>query len=408
MNINIQRLKANLLELSKFGFCEEDNGVYRQGFTPADMEARNWLLGKMKAEGFSAHMDEVANVIGHYGPDDAPAILIGSHLDSVPAGGIFDGSLGVMVGLECMQCFKEEGIELKNPVKVIATSEEEGRFGGMLGAQALTGNLTMEWLEQARAPSGLLLIDAMKDCGFDYRDALKARLNPEDIKAFFEIHIEQGPVLEAEKIDIGVVEGISGIFSWQVQLVGKADHSGTAPMEYRRDAFRGVADFAHEIPKIIEEVGTKTSRITIGRVEVKPNFPHTVPGEVNFTIVGRDLSSKILKKIAEVCHRKITDIAQFHNLEFNHEELSWLEPSDCDKKIRDMLLRLSDARRYSNISMPSGAGHDAQFFSDITPTGLIFIPSVGGVSHSPAEWTDWEDVERGANILLDAVTAMAI
>ncbi|MDX1518980.1 MAG: Zn-dependent hydrolase, partial [Gammaproteobacteria bacterium] len=250
--VNVSRIEKDIYELAKIGYNEEDKGIYRQGFTDADMQARQWLMEKFRQEDMQARMDGAGNVIGRFGNEDAPAILVGSHIDSVPCGGIFDGTLGLLTGLECIRTIRENNISLKHPVEVIATSEEEGRFGGMLGAQALTGRLTLDWLESARDPEGELLKDAMAKYNLDYREAMHAKKPRDSMLAFIELHIEQGPVLETEKKSIGVVEGISGVFKWLVKLIGKADHAGTAPMNMRSDAFMGMADFAHEIHRIID------------------------------------------------------------------------------------------------------------------------------------------------------------
>lgn len=352
-------------------------------------------------------MDGAGNVCARLGDADKPAVVIGSHLDSVPAGGMFDGTLGVIAGLECVRVIKEQNITLKHPIEIIATSEEEGRFGGMLGAQALSGALTLDWLEQAADPSGQTLKAAMAHYGLDYHQALHAHRPPGSIKAFIELHIEQGPVLEASGNTIGIVEGISGVFKWLIKLIGKADHAGTAPMHMRSDAFMGLADFAHEIQRIIDEDGTDKTRLTIGRVELKPGYAHTIPGEADFTLVGRDMSEEVIREIADNCRKALSAIARRHRLKFEYEEMSWLAPKDCSQEIMKRIERQSKALGYSYQTMPSGAGHDAQFFTDITPTGMIFIPSVGGVSHAPDEWSHWADVEKGCNVLLNTVLDIA-
>ncbi|TNE62619.1 MAG: Zn-dependent hydrolase [Alphaproteobacteria bacterium] len=406
-DVTLARIEKDLLALSRFGYNETDKGVYRQGFTDVDMEARRWMMQQFEAAGMTARMDGAGNVIGRYGPDDKPAVLIGSHLDSVPAGGIFDGTLGVVAGLECVRTIIENDIALAHPIEVIGTSEEEGRFGGMLGAQALTGSITPDWLESAHDPSGLKLKDAMAKQGLNHLDVLHAYKDPDDIKAFLELHVEQGPVLEAAHKTIGVVEGISGVFKWLVRLIGKADHAGTAPMNMRSDAFLGVAEFAHEIQRIINEEGTERSRLTIGRVELKPGFPHTVPGEVEFTLVGRDLEPEVMKALSNACRRVLSSIARKHRLMFEYEQMSWLEPMPCSSPIVDLVEKHTKQRGYSYMRMPSGAGHDTQFFAGVTDAGLIFVPSVGGVSHAPDELTHWVDIEKGANLLLDCVIELA-
>ena len=409
--VSIARIEHDILTVSRFGFNEADRGVYRQGFSPEDMAARAWLREQFEGLGMTHRMDGAGNVIGRYDPAgrgaDVPAVVIASHVDSVPASGMFDGVLGVVAGLEVVRTMKENGVEPLFPVEVIATSEEEGRFGGMLGAQAMTGHLTREWLESAADETGVKLVDAMQAAGLDPAQALHAYRRPETIRAFLELHVEQGPVLDIEKTTIGIVEGISGVFKWMVRLIGKADHAGTAPMDMRADALMGMVDFAHEIPRIIDEEGTDKSRITIGHVACKPGFPHTVPGEVDFTIVGRDLDHDTMKALAEACERVLSAIARRHKLHFEYEQMSWLAPAYCDRGIMDLIEARTKALGYSYKIMPSGAGHDVQFFCEHTRAGLFFVPSVKGVSHAPDEWTHWTDCERGTQLLYECVTELA-
>jgi len=274
---------------------------------------------------------------------------------------------------------------------------------GMLGSQALTGNLKMDWLERAKDASGELLRDAMARQQFRYWEAMDVARDPDSMVGFLELHIEQGPVLETEQQQIGVVEGISGVFKWLIKLIGKPDHAGTAPMNLRSDAFMGVADFAHEISRIIDEEGTDKSRLTIGQLELKPGFAHTVPGQVEFTLVGRDMSEEVMTNLANTCRKALSAIARKHKLMFEYEQMSWLAPKHCSPDMMSLLEKHSKAMGYKTIIMPSGAGHDSQFFTDITPTGLLFIPSVGGISHAPDEWSHWHDVEKECNVLLQSV-----
>lgn len=407
LSVNLDRIQDTLLELAKIGYNKEDKGIYRQGFSEADMQARHWFIELLESEGFSGHLDGAGNVIGRFGDLDQPCVAMGSHLDSVPAGGIFDGSLGVVAALEVMRVAKENGLELKYPLELIGTAEEEGRFGGMFGAQALAGNLTRERVMSAHDADGLYLHEAMTGVGLDPMKALTATRAPGQMRAFLELHIEQGPVLEAKDVTIGVVEGISGVFKWIVHLIGKADHAGTSPMDMRSDAFMGLADFAHEIPRIVDEDGTDSSRITVGRVELKPGYPHTIPGEVVFTIVGRDISEQVMHDLTNACRKTLSAIARRHKLMFEYEQVSWLTPQYCTEEVVDLIERNAKALNLSHIRMPSGAGHDVQFITEIAPAGLIFIPSVNGVSHAPDEWTHWHDIEAGANVLLHSALELA-
>ncbi|RXF02105.1 Zn-dependent hydrolase [Pseudoalteromonas sp. PS5] len=411
MKVNLERLKSMLFALAEFGYNHEDKGIYRQGFSDEDFAARKWLMSCAQQEGFISRMDGAGNVIIEMtSPEIAtkPAVIIGSHLDSVPAGGMFDGTLGVVAGFECLRVLKEQEVALTHPVWVIGTSEEEGRFSGMIGAQALTGKLTPHQLLTSHDAEGYMLTDAMRSQGLEPMEALNARLEPEQIDSFFELHIEQGPVLDQKGIQIGVVEGISGVFKWIVRLIGKADHAGTAPMEMRSDAFMGLADFAYQLDRIIAEDGTDTTRITVGKAEIKPGFAHTVAGEVNFTIVARDMDETVMEALELACHKVLTAIARKHQLVFEHERMSWVPPVKCSPDMIQFIRQQADVLSLNYQIMPSGAGHDCQVFCDICPTGLIFIPSINGVSHSQEEWSHWHDVEAGSNLLLHCVYQKAM
>lgn len=405
--VDLPRLQNDLESLGRIGYSGADGGIHRVSFSDADMDGRRWLMTRFEEAGLKASMDAVGNVFGRWEIGSGPTVLVGSHLDSVPRGGRFDGSLGVIAGLECVRSLKDRGVQLASPIEVVATSEEEGRFGGMLGAQALTGRLTREQLENARDESGLALTDAMRAQGLDPEAALAASRKPSSIKAFLELHVEQGPILESRGKTIGIVEGISGVFNWTVRLSGTANHAGTTPMDLRRDAFMGLAQFAARIPDIIATVGSDQSRITIGRVELQPNFPHTVPGAAEFSLVGRDLDEQVMTTLAEACRDAMRKAAEAQNLDCSIEQTAWLAPRPCSPAIIAAFREQATKLGLDTLMMPSGAGHDTQLLSEVTEAGMIFVPSIGGISHSPDERTDWADIEVGSNLLLHTLLSVA-
>lgn len=407
LRIQINRIKEDLNQIAKFSTNTEGKGISRPGFSGADWKAREWLCEYFRSLGLSARIDGAGNVCGRLGPENTSTILLGSHLDSVPEGGLFDGTLGVVAAMECVRVIQKNSIPLQYAIEIIATSEEEGRFGGMLGSQAITGHLDMEWMESAKDLLGYSLKDAMTECGLSFQSAISAKREPDTIKAFLELHIEQGTILENSGNSIGIVDGISGIFKWDIILKGRADHSGTTPMGMRRDAFLGLAQFGSQIHDIVVSNGTPDTRLTIGEVDVRPGYAHTIPGEVRFTLVGRDLSEEVMQVVAENCQLRLETIAKTQSLEFSYQEASWLSPQKLNPEIRDLIISKARELEYSYQLLPSGAGHDAQFFNTITPTGLIFIPSVGGLSHSPHEFSHWIDVERGSNLLLETCLELA-
>lgn len=406
--ISINRLEDDLKQLAAIG-RQDDGGVYRMAFSQADMEGKAWLEDRMKDAGLETSRDGACNVIGKLDGEDpnAPSLVIGSHIDTVPCAGILDGTLGVLTGLECLRVLGKRGIKPKCNVELIAFSDEEGRFGGMFGSQALTGQITPDTIHSATDPGGIRLEDAMKDVGLDPWDALQARRDPKSIAGYLELHIEQGPVLNSADEQVAVVESITGLFKWSVTLAGEPNHAGTTPMVLRRDAFMGVADFAHEIPRILDENGSELSRATIGRVELTPGSPNTVPGEATFTIDVRDTDETMLHELAAATRKALSAIARRRGLRFTYHVDSWIKPVACDPSMVDMVEAAAKETGVRYRRMESGAAHDAQIMASLCPVAMIFVPSVDGKSHSPAEWTAWDDIEAGAQVMLGAIERLA-
>jgi N-carbamoyl-L-amino-acid hydrolase len=261
-----------------FGLNPETGGLNRVGFSDADMAARRWIADTMRNDGLTVHTDAVGSVFGRWGPADTSCVMTGSHLDTVPEGGAFDGALGVCVALECVRAMRDAGLTSALPVEVAAFAEEEGRFGGMLGSQAVAGVVTPGWVEAAVDAEGIRLADAMRAQGFDPDTVATAARPPASVAAYLELHIEQGPLLETAGRSVGIARSVSGVCNLAVRLEGRANHSGTTPMDLRADAFAGLAEIAAAIPELIRAHGGPQSRLTIGQVTLQPNFPHTIPG----------------------------------------------------------------------------------------------------------------------------------
>lgn len=407
LTIDLPRLQADMGAVSQIGLNPADNGIYRPSFSDADMVARRWLMETMADRGLTTRMDGVGNVWGRWETGAGPAVIVGSHLDSVPRGGRLDGVLGVLAGLECVRSLQDGGFRPRHPIEILATSEEEGRFGGMLGSQALCGAVDREWLLSATDNTGVSLGDAMARQGFDVLDALEERREPATVKAFLELHIEQGPVLHRRGLAVGIVEGISGLLNWTVTLRGRANHAGTTPMEMRADALAGLAEFANALSDITAQYGTPQSRLTIGRVDLEPNFPHTVPGKATFSLVLRDMEDAVITALATHCRKRLQQIAAKHGLLYTIDEVSRLVPQHCHPDIVAMLLKLADGLDIPTLLIASGAGHDTQFMARLAPAGMIFVPSIDGISHAPEEDTAWPDIEAGANLLLHGIARLA-
>jgi N-carbamoyl-L-amino-acid hydrolase len=407
LRINFDRLKANLDELSNIG-REKDHGIYRMAFSEGDMAARRWLAQQIEEAGLTLHQDGAANLSGRLNQSHGrPVVMTGSHIDTVPGAGHLDGALGVVCGLEALRVLHERRLKLNHPVELVAFSDEEGRFGGLLGSQSLCGLLTPEAILAAEDLNGVRLTDAMAQQGLNAMDALSAQRDPGSIKAFLELHIEQGPVLDRQGMQIGAVDAITGLFKWNVRLIGSANHAGTTPMEMRQDAFQGLAEFAGQIDRVLEEHGSPRSRTTIGRVELLPGAANVVPGVAEFSLEVRDTDTRVLETLADAFRRTLSAIARRRGLMFEFEILSTIEPVQCHASVLSAVEESALDLGLECLRMPSGAVHDTQIMSGIAPSGMVFVPSKEGRSHSPAEWTAWKDIEAGANTLLNALARLA-
>lgn len=407
IQINAERLKDDIETLASIG-RSEDHGIYRMAFSEGDMAGRNWFKEKIKESGLAMHEDGAANVHGRLGWDDVKtSVITGSHLDTVPGAGHLDGALGVLAGLECLRRVKEENIKLKHALEVIAFSDEEGRFGGMLGSQSFTGMLSPESIINAIDLDGISLTEAMKACGYNAMDALYARRSPDSVHAFVELHIEQGPVLDQMGFKIGAVDAIAGLFKWDVSLTGIANHAGTTPMHLRNDAFQGLSEFASQVQRILDENGGERSVATIGRVELTPGAANVVPGRVDFSLEARDTEQRVLDDLQGAFRRALSAIARRFDLMFEFKVLSEIEPVKCSAGILKEITRAADELKIPHLQMASGAAHDTQMLARITRAAMIFVPSKDGRSHSIAEWTDMGDIEKGANVLLNTLIRLA-
>lgn len=407
LKVDVERLQRDVETLGSIG-RREDHGVYRMAFSDGDMAGRQWFCERIQEAGLDLFIDGAANIHGRLHWDgERPSIMTGSHLDSVPGAGHLDGALGVVVGLECVRRLKELGVALRYPLEAVAFTDEEGRFGGMVGSQAISGKLTPETIYNARDLSGITLVDAMAERGYNAMDALRARRTPESVHAFVELHIEQGPVLDRKHVPIGVVEGIAGLFKWDVHLIGTANHAGTTPMDMRNDAFQGLAELGGEIPRILEEDGSARSVATIGRVNLKPGAANVVPGRAEFSLEVRDTDPQVLEQLAYAFRKAISAIGRRRGLMFEFEVLSEIAPVKCDPGIVEIIQDAARELGSESLLMPSGAAHDTQMMASLTRAGMVFVPSKDGRSHSPAEWTPWEDIENGANVLLNTLYRLA-
>lgn len=406
-SVDIGRIKADILNLAAIGRNDSDGGVYRMAFTDADMAGKRWLLHRIEENNLQPASDGAANISGILpGRSDTSRVLVGSHIDTVPCAGTLDGTLGVVIGLECLRVLKSMGVQPEQTIELIAFSDEEGRFGGMFGSEAFCGFLNPDKLQTATDLDGIHLTEAMLRQGLDPIKALDARRDPTTIDCYLELHIEQGPVLDRELMQVGIVEQITGLQTWSLRLLGESNHAGTTPMLYRKDALMGLADFAHEIPRILEENGVETSRATIGKAQIQPGAPNTVPGIVEFSLDFRDPSADVLAELSDAFQKALGAICRRRGLRFEYAVQGDIMPVASADRLVHVLEQKAKELGLRHRKMLSGAAHDAQMVGRIAPMAMIFVPSKNGQSHSPAEWTSWDDIEAGANLMLHTLLAL--
>lgn len=402
--ININRLMNNLKELAKIGQAE-NGGMNRFSFTDEEKKANELVIRYMEQAGLSVYIDAIGNIIGSKeGTEDLPAILIGSHIDTVPYGGKYDGVIGVLSAIEVMHTLKEKGVQLKHPVKVISFKDEEGtRFGfGMIGSRAAAGTLTNEDLQRTD-DNGISIEQAMEEYGLEKKPLETVKL--ENIKAYLEVHIEQGKVLESKNVGVGNVTGIAGPLWLQFHLTGLAEHAGATPMNQRHDALVAASIIIAEIEKIAKKYPGAVA--TVGKLNVKPNGINVIPGEVEWTVDIRSIDESerdsIEQSIKELAHLTANE----RNLKLQISELQRVEPVLCDENIQKAIKESIQEIEDEVVSLPSGAGHDGMQFKYNFPIGMIFVKSIDGISHNPKEYSREEDIEKGANVLYKTLTRLS-
>ncbi|TQR21505.1 Zn-dependent hydrolase [Psychrobacillus vulpis] len=398
MYANHKRIEKHIELLSQFT-STPGVGVTRLTYSKEDLSARNYIKERMLEYGLTVTEDGLGNIFGKLEGTilDAPSVIIGSHFDSVPNGGAYDGTAGVVVGLEIAALFQENNCKPAYPLEIIALVEEEGsRFGGgLLGSRGMMGLLTNEEFHTLADKDGILAKDAMAQIGLDFtKEKLR---HPKSIKAFLELHIEQGPILEEKSIPVGVVEAIVGLTQLEVTVRGQAGHAGTTPMGHRSDALVTAAEIISAIPQIAVEEGNGTV-ITTGQLNVFPNGANVIPDKVVFSV---DIRSGMEVHVQNVI-RKVKELVSSKNenrIYTSTEQLLYISPKEMDNNIRTILKEKSEKLDIPYCSINSGAGHDAMVLSDFTACGMVFIPSKNGLSHCPEEWSDARHIADGTDIL---------
>lgn len=399
LHVNSQRLEQRLMKLAEFGKTEKGN--MRVAFSEFDLKGREYVMSLMREAGLTVRIDAAGNIIGRREGTERtlPPIVFGSHIDCVPNGGYYDGNVGSLGAIEVAQVLFENKVSTRHPLEVVIFANEEG---GLIGSRGMIGELHEPALNVV-THSGKTVREGIRFIGGDTEKLHEAARKKGDIKAFLELHIEQGGILDERKINIGVVEGIVGINWWNVTVEGFANHAGTTPMNKRNDALLAAARFIVAVNNVVTSIPGRQVG-TVGRISAEPGAPNVIPGNVTMSLELRDLSAE---KILEL-FKKIQDEARVISLESGVRfSFSPIEPASIpaptDERMRKLIAESAQELGLTSLLMPSGAGHDAQDMARIAPTGMIFVPSVGGISHSPKEFTKPEDIANGANVLLQTV-----
>jgi N-carbamoyl-L-amino-acid hydrolase len=400
LRVNTERIERRIQELSQFG-RNPGGGVSRVAFSDADVQGREYVIGLMREAGLAVRIDAAGNIIGRReGSDpDRPGIMFGSHIDAVPHGGNYDGDVGVIGAIECAQVLHENEISTRHPLEVIVFSDEEG---GLVGSRAIIGELPPEALDVI-SHSGKSIRDGIRFIGGDPERLDEARRQEDDIEAFIELHVEQGGILDSKGIEIGIVEGIVGINWWDVTIEGFANHAGTTPMDQRDDALLAAAQLIIAVNETVKGIPGRQVG-TVGRIRAEPGAPNVIPGRVVMSLEIRDLSADKIHSLYETIEERADRIAEETGTRISFATIDVTAvPAPTDPRVRRIIAETAGELGLSYQFMPSGAGHDAQDMARTAPTGMIFVPSVGGISHSPKEYTSPGDMANGANVLLHTI-----
>jgi N-carbamoyl-L-amino-acid hydrolase len=399
IRVNGARLNEHLQALAQFG-KNPQGGVSRVAYSEADRQGREYVMGLMRAAKLDVSIDAAGNIIGRRSGRDLSLkpILFGSHVDSVPEGGNYDGDVGSLGAIEVAQTLAENNITTGHPLEVCIFQNEEG---GLIGSEALLGILDDKALDRV-SNSGKTIREGIRFLGGDTSKLSSVKREKGSIAAYLELHIEQGGTLEAEHVDIGVVEGIVGINQWEVTVEGFANHAGTTAMNNRRDALLAAAKFVEAVNRVVTSVPGRQVG-TVGRIQAFPGAPNVIPGKVILSLELRDLDAAKIQMLYQRIRGEADQIAQASKVTFDYRPINENIPAPTDPRVRTIIDQSAKELGLTTKQMPSGAGHDAQDMARLGPVGMIFIPSIGGISHAPKEFSRPKDIENGANVLLGSL-----
>jgi allantoate deiminase len=399
MEINADRLWTRISELAKVGRIKA-GGVTRLSFTKEERAAKDLVVSYMREADLEVHEDTTGNLIGRREGNDpeASVVLTGSHIDSVPNGGDFDGPLGLLAAVEALQVMEEQSIETERPIEVVAFTDEEGaRFGfGMIGSRATAGTLTPEDLDR-EDEDGVSIADAMRNSGLDPGRIGEAARPKGSVYAYVELHIEQGRILENESLPVGLVTGIAGPVWIRFTIEGETGHAGTTPMKLRRDALAAAAAIMGTIET--EAASTGTTVGTVGQLELSPGGINIIPGRVSLALDLRDIDQRVRDGVEARILDKAGRICKERSIELETRTLQRLPPVPCSEVVRGAAREACKALAYEPFELVSGAGHDGMQLVDLCPVGMIFVRSKNGLSHNPDEYSSKGDCAAGADVL---------
>ena len=408
--INSKRFERNFNAISEFGALK-GGGLTRLAFSKEDLEAREFLINLIEKNGFKLKIDNVGNIYAIYDDGceaDTKPVCVGSHIDSVPNGGFFDGTLGVMAGLEALTAIKEAGIKLKRPLWLINFScEESSRFKtATIGSKIISGKLSQQRLHELKDEDGISLFEAMSAAGFKPQNLDEAILKENSLHAYLELHIEQGPVLERSDISVGVVSGIAAPIRFEITIQGKADHSGATPMNMRSDALLAASHIIIAANKFAKS--KKTAVATVGYVHAKPGVLNVVPGEARLGVDLRDIDKASLEELNSELRNFVGKLSRELKFSYEIRELSSDEPVKLSEHAINLLEDEAKKLGIKTLTLPSGAGHDAMNLTKLASSvGMLFIPCVDGISHNIAEAINFKDAVAATKILTNALIRLS-
>jgi allantoate deiminase len=403
-----ERIAERLTKISEIGLTEQ-NGSYRIAFSKEERDAKELVKSWMLQAGLEVTEDGAGNIFGRYEGKEKglPSVISGSHVDSVPNGGHFDGPLGVLAALEVAEAWKETGYMPLRSYEVVVFSDEEGaRFnGGLRGSRAVCGELDMEQEIQKVDASGDSFQQVIESDGLSLQGFKESKRDLNTIRAFVEVHIEQGSILESENVPVGVVTGIAGPSWLKIQFHGKAGHAGNTPMNARNDALVAASEFVGQVSKIPQRI-SKTAVATVGKLNVFPNGVNVIPGKVELSVDIRDIEQDTLDRLTEEIAEKAIEIGKLYGVSVECEQTLHVAPVPIKEEMQQRLIEAVKANGIRPVLLPSGAGHDAMVMGRNVPSGMIFVRSKDGISHNPKEWTSLNDCVRSVHILKTVIESL--